>query len=1464
MPGVLMGVLKTTGIIEPASGGGADSVTLGNPQSATNSVTTPKSASPTPETVSQHDVISLRGNIGQEFLIRDDGVYLGELFTDQRMAPADLPPTRDIVGAPINETTLGGEPFNGWIGRQRDGKVRMTYGLTDVRIAEVVGLDQVADLPPQILTIGEPELAAARAFQPKAAAARRTEVDIPRGDAFTDAELASSTLFSDETAALVIRSGREELGRVKLRWNDAGLHVACQVADATPFVNKGSSAPLAFKSGDSVSVFACPLDAVKPRQQGGSRVLFTTLKGKPTTVLYRPVGPGDSPFVFESPVRRSPFAHVAELPDVRGTVQPGTGSYSLRATIPWTALAIQPAGGTKLRGDIGLLFGDDTGANTLQRVHWVDRETNVVNDTPTEAEFFPERWGTWTLQDESGKTTRVAPPKPLPTKGWKTVYRESFDNLPVGLKTSEGALANWEGGSALGVVRDGGPESTSGRYLAQVTAWQHFNFGPVFNLDLKQRPHTHVRVSFNLYTFGDWRGAHGKGSSHSLGFWDSKATHPVGKYFSFATVAGERQSFPDILNAGAHMAATGASFDDKIDRAPTHLNDHRWPMTFEYVSGSDSLRFAGLSGWHSLGGPPMPEPTFGLDDIHVEVLDARVPSATQPPAGAPKFRWISATSPGREGKVDLRFELDAPGFVTLVIETPEGVRVKNVVSETRFEAGEHVVSWDGRDETVKNFRVCGLYDFDPQPASAGRYRVRGLVRPELETRYELTVNNAGSPPWPTADGAGRWLADHSPPSDVLFLPTGRAAHRGKVRNASFEKADAEFIPTDEPLVLIASHVAESGDGLVWCDLDGKKRRGVRSLGAGGGWCGAERLARDVGASADRSIYAFAATGWKDSLELRTLPSGEVIYSAKFRSPGDLNCVGLAVSNRLLALTLRPINLLVLFDTATRKQIGTVSLDDIGGVAFDSNGRLFVATAKRIVRFDALTFGAISVEQDGKLAARHSPADVVADGLSDPRQLLVDNAELFVADQGAAHQVKVFDLNGKPVRTIGRPGGAQLGAYSPAKMQNPAGMTVDSRGRLWVAESDYSPKRVSVWSRDGRFERAFYGPPGYGGGGTLDAYDPTRFYLAYGSGLEFQIDWQSRTSVPVHRYWLDTPQSLKLGADWHAAPQTPIVVDGRRYMTNAFSNSPGGFGSVVGLWRFDNGIAVPAAAAGAFSDWPPLQGEEFKSLASEPSERKKLFFVWSDLNGDQRPQPAEVTTAFDDGIQHNNGKHVGGVYIGPDLSLTTAYGLHLKPLRFTDKGVPIYDAGKTERLVRKLEFHWVPYDAVVSSDGWFITKAEPLRGFKNGKQLWSFPNQWPELHACLREPPPLPKPGQFIGAMRWLGHSVKPIGSDVGEIFALTGYYGRISLITADGLCVGSLFQDARATGYFNAFDKLGPATPGLSMNSASLQTECFFDTITQSQDGRIYLQAGKSQCNLVRIDGLESIRRIPSQEFELK
>ena len=47
------------------------------------------------------------------------------------------------------------------------------------------------------------------------------------------------------------------------------------------------------------------------------------------------------------------------------------------------------------------------------------------------------------------------------------------------------------------------------------------------------------------------------------------------------------------------------------------------------------------------------------------------------------------------------------------------------------------------------------------------------------------------------------------------------------------------------------------------------------------------------------------------------------------------------------------------------------------------------------------------------------------------------------------------------------------------------------------------------------------------------------------------------------------------------------------------------------------------------------------------------------------------------------------------------------------------------------------------------------------------------------------------------------------------------------------------------------------MNDASLKTQRFFDTITQTRDGCIYLRVGRSQGNIVRVDGLDSIRRLP-------
>jgi hypothetical protein len=78
-------------------------------------------------------------------------------------------------------------------------------------------------------------------------------------------------------------------------------------------------------------------------------------------------------------------------------------------------------------------------------------------------------------------------------------------------------------------------------------------------------------------------------------------------------------------------------------------------------------------------------------------------------------------------------------------------------------------------------------------------------------------------------------------------------------------------------------------------------------------------------------------------------------------------------------------------------------------------------------------------------------------------------------------------DGNLLRVIGKAGdGAQLGLYDELKMQKPLGLAIDDNNQLWVAEATHLPKRISRWDAGtGAFKRANYGPPRYGGGGTID-------------------------------------------------------------------------------------------------------------------------------------------------------------------------------------------------------------------------------------------------------------------------------------------------------------------------------------------------------------------------------------------
>ena len=91
----------------------------------------------------------------------------------------------------------------------------------------------------------------------------------------------------------------------------------------------------------------------------------------------------DGQEIFPSDYEGSVRARVEVLNDVR------EANYALR--IPLSLVGLRPRRGGTLRGDIGVLRGQN-GA-TVARVYWSNKATAIVSDVPSEAALAPQNWG---------------------------------------------------------------------------------------------------------------------------------------------------------------------------------------------------------------------------------------------------------------------------------------------------------------------------------------------------------------------------------------------------------------------------------------------------------------------------------------------------------------------------------------------------------------------------------------------------------------------------------------------------------------------------------------------------------------------------------------------------------------------------------------------------------------------------------------------------------------------------------------------------------------------------------------------------------------------------------------------------------------------------------------------------------------------------------------------------------------
>jgi hypothetical protein len=803
--------------------------------------------------------------------------------------------------------------------------------------------------------------------------------------------------------------------------------------------------------------------------------------------------------------------------------------------------------------------------------------------------------------------------------------------------------------------------------------------------------------------------------------------------------------------------------------------------------------------------------------------------------------------------IAIPFNLTEAGYVTLVVENENGQRVRNLVAETWFKAGKNIAYWDGLDDLGRDTEAArhGVYHIPSKPVPASTYRVNGIVHQKINTSYEFSVYTTGNPPWNTADHTGAWLANQSAPQAAAFVPASQS-------------------PTKQPVVFLGSYISEGPDGFAWVDLNGKKLGGRKWLG--GAWTAAPFIARDAGQQAAKGISVYVASVWETGkksgqgeLRLSAFPANNTkpifLYPiGPLGADGDmkLEIGGLAVRNGIAVVSLTRKNKLLLINVKEKKVIKSLDVVKPMGLTFNSKGELLILSEKKLYKINTVTdINNIPKPSliNGTLLA---PVGIATD----------DHDRIYISDAADSHQVKVFSSEGVFISAIGKAGVPKAGPYDPLHMNNPAGLTIDSKQQLWVAENDYIPKRVSVWTLEGKFIKAFYGPGQYGGGGTLDPHDKTKFYYAEmkRGSMEFKLDWETGESKLQKILYRKSSESMLL-AFRSAIPETPLYVNGRRYFTNAYNSNPISGHPTAYLFAERGGKLYPAAAMGRADTWDLLKEPQFKpALPIDADLRRKnpnfqLFFIWTDLNEDGKVQPSEVS--FKKGA-------VGGVTVMPDLAfcISQVAGKSLKfaPVKFTDQGTPIYQMSNAQILASGVQQPGSSGgdQALSTADGWAVITQGispfgrySISGTKDGKPMWSYPNMWPGLHASHTAPLP-DFSGELIGTTRLLGGPITTTGKKPLSIWAINSNHGMVYIFTNDGLFVTTLFNHMRAGKKWS----MPTATRKMDINELTLGEENFWPSITQTEAGEIYLVDG-ARSALVKVDGLQSITRLPAIKIEV-
>ena len=791
------------------------------------------------------------------------------------------------------------------------------------------------------------------------------------------------------------------------------------------------------------------------------------------------------------------------------------------------------------------------------------------------------------------------------------------------------------------------------------------------------------------------------------------------------------------------------------------------------------------------------------------------------------------------GVAGLPFTAPEDGFYTVVIENAAGVIVRRLAAHAKLSKGETFAEWDGLTD-------------EGEVAPAGDYRFRGLRHTGVGLDYLMSYNNPGVPPWRTVDNKGEWGGDHSSPQAVAADETGLylgwpAAEDGDgIIAVDFEgRRQWGYFQTPRATSAGAAHLAVDGDTLYFLNdtitnpKPGEPERIYveavlsaidRKTGLRTGFSLAkpvERIAR-YGASEVKQSWWWDL--WRDKSFSLDTHSVHDDYFFSGRSLGG-NATGLAVRGGRIYVSLRIPQEVVVFDAKDMRELARWPLPKPGGLAFTKSGELIAISDRSVVQIDPGT---------GKATP------IVKTGLAAPVGLAIDRSDnLYVSDWADAQCVRVFTAKGVALRTIGKPGGrAWVGAYDPAAMLLPRGLAVDKDGKLWVAEDDSSPRRVSVWdAASGKLIKEFIGGTDYGAasGGHIDPANPAH---AISCGVMYEIDLKKGGYRPLSTLERRFSKEQIFSIGRPSTTDRFVERDGRKWLLTG-EHGALIFGELLpdGTWK------ARAAIGGVFerSDNPMAAKDEARLRWRDTvfpavfAEHLSQNYVWTDLNGDGAVQSEEMewspqTKEFSSiglrwgsgGVDKDFNAYVGGQSVGQFLASFAFQG-------WTESGAPKYSFNRAKAIVQTGEDM---RSLAVGANGDVFTningerkspKFQPkLTSYDaNGKWRWSYNNSMPS--------------NRTMGAIT--GDAIMgPVqaGGEAGEILGLTQWHGcQIPLITADGLFIARVLRDPSEGG-----------APGPDLYRG--ETIQFLNRL---DDGRIILSHGKNVHNLFEVTGLASVRR---------